>query len=183
MHLYIVDNKAKGRILKWVFQENKACQIFQKMNIFYPMIRTHKCAYQGLRNGAFFGKFGVLCFFFKTPVLRFALLPYYQQYLWQQSRKTFPKSMINHCRQLLLTALFGFCLMYKPLFKITNKETTWALQKVAHTESFITVDMEQGFVNGVTTLIDLHLDDLLALYELFDELDISSVFENLLIYK
>lgn len=43
--------------------------------------------------------------------------------------------------------------------------------------------MEQGFVNGVTTLIDLHLDDLLALYELFDELDISSVFENLLIYK
>ena len=64
MHLYIVDNKAKGRILKWVFQESKACQIFQKMNIFYPMIRTHKCAYQGLRNGAFLGKFGVLCFFF-----------------------------------------------------------------------------------------------------------------------
>ena len=26
----------KGRISKWVFQENKACQIFQKTNLFLP---------------------------------------------------------------------------------------------------------------------------------------------------
>ena len=35
-HLQIVDNKAKGRISKQVFQENKAHQIFQKTNISYP---------------------------------------------------------------------------------------------------------------------------------------------------
>ena len=36
----IVGNKAKGRISKRVFQENKAHQIFQKTNISYPLIRT-----------------------------------------------------------------------------------------------------------------------------------------------
>ena len=33
-------NKAKGRISKRAFQENKAPQIFQKTNISYPLIRT-----------------------------------------------------------------------------------------------------------------------------------------------
>ena len=36
----IVGNKAKGRISKRVFQENKARQIFRKTNISYPLIRT-----------------------------------------------------------------------------------------------------------------------------------------------
>ena len=45
-----VGNKAKGRISKRVFQENKARQIFQKTNISYPLIRT---AYQGVRNVRF----------------------------------------------------------------------------------------------------------------------------------
>ena len=35
-----VGNKAKGRISKRVFQENKACQISRKTNISYPLIRT-----------------------------------------------------------------------------------------------------------------------------------------------
>ena len=35
-----VGNKAKGRILKRVFQENKTRKIFRKMNISYPLIRT-----------------------------------------------------------------------------------------------------------------------------------------------
>ena len=39
--LQIVGNKAKGRISKRVFQENKARQIFRKTNISYPLIRTH----------------------------------------------------------------------------------------------------------------------------------------------
>ena len=38
----IVSNKAKGRISKRVFQENKARQIFRKTNISYPLIRTRK---------------------------------------------------------------------------------------------------------------------------------------------
>ena len=37
---YIVDNKAKGRISKRVFQENKARQVFRKMNISYSLIRS-----------------------------------------------------------------------------------------------------------------------------------------------
>ena len=32
-------NKAKGRISKRVFQENKARKIYQKTNISYPLIR------------------------------------------------------------------------------------------------------------------------------------------------
>ena len=75
--LQIASNKAKGRISKQVFQENKAHQIFQKMNISYPVICTHMCAYQGVRNVHLFRKFDVLCFL-ETPVLRFVLLPYYQ---------------------------------------------------------------------------------------------------------
>ena len=45
-----VGNKEKGRILKRVFQENKACQIFRKTNISYPLIFTRTCEYQGIRN-------------------------------------------------------------------------------------------------------------------------------------
>ena len=35
-----VGNKAKGRISKRMFQQNKARQIFRKTNISYPLIRT-----------------------------------------------------------------------------------------------------------------------------------------------
>ena len=60
----VVGNKAKGRISKRGFQESKARQNFRKTNISYPL--------------KFFGNFGVLCFL-ETPVLRFALLPYYRR--------------------------------------------------------------------------------------------------------
>ena len=49
-HHIFVGNKAKGRISKGVFQENKARQIFRKTNFSYPLIRTRTCAYQGVRN-------------------------------------------------------------------------------------------------------------------------------------
>ena len=73
-----VGNKVTGRILKREFQENKARQIFRKTYIFYPLICTRTCAYQGVKNVCFCGKFGVLCFL-ETPVLRSALLPYYRR--------------------------------------------------------------------------------------------------------
>ena len=76
---HFVGNKAKGRISKRVFQENKGSQIFRKMNISYPLIRTRTSAYQGVKN-SFFRKFGVICFLL-TPVLRYALLPYYQRFV------------------------------------------------------------------------------------------------------
>ena len=74
--LKLIGNKAKGRISKRRYQENKARQIFRKTNISYPLIRTPMCAYQGGKKCSFFGKFGVLCFLV-TSVLRLALLPYY----------------------------------------------------------------------------------------------------------
>ena len=40
----IAGNKAKGRISKQVFQENKARQILRKTNISCPLIRTHTCS-------------------------------------------------------------------------------------------------------------------------------------------
>ena len=49
----LVGNKAKGQILKVVFQEGKARQNFRKTNISYPLIRTRTCAYQGVRNVLF----------------------------------------------------------------------------------------------------------------------------------
>ena len=66
--LFFVGDKAKVRISKRVFQENKACQIFRNTNISYPLISEDK-------KCSFFGKFGQLCFL-ETPVLRFSLLPY-----------------------------------------------------------------------------------------------------------
>ena len=49
----IVISKARGRIAKRVLQENKTRQIFRKANIYYPLIRTGKCAYQGVKNVCF----------------------------------------------------------------------------------------------------------------------------------
>ena len=63
-----VGNKAKGRISKRVFQENKARHIFRKTKISYPCIRGKKCS--------LFGKFSML-YFLEIPILRFAVLPYY----------------------------------------------------------------------------------------------------------
>ena len=49
-YLVIVSNKAKGRISKRVFQEICSRQIFRKTYISYPLTRTRRCAYQGVRN-------------------------------------------------------------------------------------------------------------------------------------
>ena len=40
LNYQFAGKKEKGRISKWLFQENKACQIFRKMNIPYPLICT-----------------------------------------------------------------------------------------------------------------------------------------------
>ena len=50
-------------------------------------------AYQGGKKCSFFGKFGVLCFIV-TPVLRFALLPYYRQLVPSVGKDSF-KAIIN----------------------------------------------------------------------------------------
>ena len=83
---YFVGNKAKGRISKPLFQENKAHHVFQKTNISYPLIRTHVYV-SGGKKCSFFGKFGVLFFLLETPVLKFALLRYYQRFGMQYQLK------------------------------------------------------------------------------------------------
>ena len=79
--IQVIGNEAKRRISKRVFQESKARQNFRKTNISYPLIRTRTCAYQGIRNVCFSEIFSVLCFL-ETPVLRFALLPYYRRSIY-----------------------------------------------------------------------------------------------------
>ena len=62
-----VGNKAKGRISKQVFQESKPHQIFRKINISYPLIRTRTCACQVVRNVCF--SENLPCFvFLKYPI-------------------------------------------------------------------------------------------------------------------
>ena len=62
-----LGNKAKGRISKWVLQEDKARQIFRKKKHFLtPDTHTYVCV-SGGKKGLFFGKFGVLCLLV-TPV-------------------------------------------------------------------------------------------------------------------
>ena len=47
---YFVGNKAKGRISKRVFQENKARQISRKRKFFYPLIRTGRYCYNAMKS-------------------------------------------------------------------------------------------------------------------------------------
>ena len=86
---YYVGNKAKVRISKQVFQENKARQIFGKTNISYRLIRsppfglnTERCgcgrAYQRVKNVRFLEN--LACFvFLKHQFWDFALLSYYRR--------------------------------------------------------------------------------------------------------
>ena len=45
------------------------------------------CAYQGVRNVCFLGKFGVLCFV-ETSILRFGLLSYYRRNVPSSAKRT-----------------------------------------------------------------------------------------------
>ena len=63
----IVGNKAKGRISKRVFQENRARRICRKTNISYPLIRT------GVRNVRFSENLACFVFFWNT---HFAIRPF-----------------------------------------------------------------------------------------------------------
>ena len=71
-----VGDKVKSRISKRKEQENKARQIFRKKkNISYALIRTRKCAYQGVTNVRF--SEDLACFVFLLPP--FGDLPFYHE--------------------------------------------------------------------------------------------------------
>ena len=69
--------REKGESQNGCFKKTKHAKFSAKTNTFTPWY-AHVCAYQGIKNVCFCGKFGVFCFL-ETPVLRFALLPYYRR--------------------------------------------------------------------------------------------------------
>ena len=50
MNPFQANSSVIRQISKRVLQENKTRHSFRKTNIFNPLIRTHTCAYQGVRN-------------------------------------------------------------------------------------------------------------------------------------
>ena len=59
------------------FKKTKHARFSEKRTSLAPDTHTYICV-SGDKKCSFFGKFDVLCFL-ETPVLRFALLPYYRQ--------------------------------------------------------------------------------------------------------
>ena len=96
---YFVGNKVKGRISKRVFQENKAREIFCKNEHFLPPdTHTYVCVcVSGDKKCSFLWKIW-RALFLKTPVLRFALLPYYRRLIL---RKTARAGLLNRKSDLL----------------------------------------------------------------------------------
>ena len=72
--------RQKGESQNGCFTKTKHAKFSAKTNIFYPLICTRTCANQWVKNARFFGKYSLLCFL-ETPVLGFALLPCYRQFL------------------------------------------------------------------------------------------------------
>ena len=64
----------------------------------YAHVRVCTCAYQGVKNVRFFGKFGVLCILVTSP-LWFAFFPYYRRNLLSHAF-FLPKSSFNYIEKL-----------------------------------------------------------------------------------
>ena len=76
--LQVVDNKTKRANLKTGVSGKQSTSKFPKNKHFLPPdTHTYVCI-SGGKKYLFFGNFDVLCFP-ETPVLRFALLPYYER--------------------------------------------------------------------------------------------------------
>ena len=117
---FFVGNMAKGRISKRRSQEYKVRQFFRKANVFYPLIRTRTCAYQGVKKRSFFGKFSVLCILV-TSILRFALLPYYRHFMIVELYT----SLVSCFGIKVITknmALFQFCIYFGRLVLLDQKK-------------------------------------------------------------
>ena len=79
--------RKKGKSQNGCFKKTKHVK-FSEKRLFLTPWYPHVCV-SGGKKCSFFGKFGLLCFL-KTPVLRFALLPYYWRisgYIMRNSMK------------------------------------------------------------------------------------------------
>ena len=113
----------KGRISKRVLQENKAHQISEKRTFLIPDRHTY-VRVSGGKKCSFIGKFIVL-YFLVTPVLRFALWPYYRRNVFRRSNvlantsqptqhKTVVRKTNNNCNScfLRLSSVWTGCCIF-----------------------------------------------------------------------
>ena len=118
-------NKTKWRISKWVFQENKAGQIFRKANISFPLKCASTCAYQGVRNVGF--SENLACFVFLKHTfsdLPFCLITvdfsFVKKYNWQILKTCIKlQEQANQSQKLKQRQLH-----YPARQQLQNKETT-----------------------------------------------------------
>ena len=98
---------------------------FPNTNISYHL-HTYVCV-SGGKKCSFFGNFGVLCFL-ETPVLRFALLPYYQRHHSHKKLGCFPSVLVSNIKHThgKLNKFYQVC---EYLFKVMKKrlKVIWIL--------------------------------------------------------
>ena len=70
--------RQKGESQNGCFKKTKHAKYSEKRTFLAPFNISYVRVLSGGKKCSFFGKFVVLCFF-ETPILRFALLPYYQR--------------------------------------------------------------------------------------------------------
>ena len=75
--LCLSEIRQKGESQNGCFKKAKRAKISEKQTFLTPDTHTYVCV-SGGKKCLFFGNFGTLCFL-ETPVLRFALLPYYRR--------------------------------------------------------------------------------------------------------
>ena len=71
----------KGESQNGCFKKTKQIKFSEKRTFLTPWYAHVRVLITGVRNVRFFGKFGMLSFL-ETPVLSFALLPYYRRFVW-----------------------------------------------------------------------------------------------------
>ena len=160
----VAYNKTKRRILKRVLKENKARQISRKTNISYPLIHTrlflppdmHTDVYaSGGKKCSLFGKFDVLCFL-ETPVLRFALLPYYRRSVRLKKSPLFSfKISLRPCQTSISS--YSEVFLRKGLLKICSKFTWEHACRSAISIKLQSNFIEIAFRHGFSTVNLLHI--------------------------
>ena len=107
--------------------KTKHAKFSEKTNISYPLIRACTCAYQWGKKCSFVKRFGVLCFL-ETPILRFALLPYYRCYpvfMASQIEEDVKVHKVDnswHCKHLTANFFWKFELYKFPLTLIKRSK-------------------------------------------------------------
>ena len=93
--------RQKGESRKECFRKTKRIKFSKKRTFltpWYAHVRVCTCAYQGVKNVRFFGKFGVLCILV-TSALWFAFFSYYRRNLLSHAF-LLPKSSFNYIEKL-----------------------------------------------------------------------------------